>query len=81
MPMKQPMRTQPQKTTREMSAVGLLAGDQSEMGGDGVAGEPLVELCRGEDAAQECGEAGSDGREDDDGEQKRDEAGKEDWRV
>src|SRR6266851_1002373 len=32
MPMKQPMRTQPQKTTREMSAVGLLAGDQSEMG-------------------------------------------------
>ena len=30
--MKQPMRTQPQKTTRAMSAVGLLAGDQSEMG-------------------------------------------------
>ena len=76
MPMKQPMRMQPQKATRAMSAVGLLAGDQSEMSGGGVAGEALVELGGGEDAAQKGGEACSDGRENDDGEEKGEEAGK-----
>ena len=75
--MKQPMRTQAQKTTRAMRVVGLWAGDQSEMVATGVAGEALVELGGGEDAAQKGGEADADGGEDDDGEQEGDETGEE----
>src|SRR5260370_340394 len=60
---------------------GAVGGRPVGDGGDGVAGEALVELCRYEEAAQQCGQTGSDGREDDEREQKSHEGREEDGEL
>ena len=68
-----------EKTTPERNASdehrGTIGGRPVGDGGDGVAGEAFVEFCGSEDTAKKNCQARSDGRQDDDGEKKRDEAG------
>ena len=73
--MKQPMRTHPQKTTRAMSAVGLFAGDQSEMGAMALRASRSSNFAADKGSSQKRSEGGSNEGEHKDCEEKGDKRG------
>ncbi len=75
--MRPPRMTQVQKTVRVIEQGWTVGGGPVGEGRDGVAGETLVEFDGDEDSAQNCSQTGSDGRQDEDGEQQSENSGEE----